>query len=96
MFPKDGEPCIVSEDIALFRYVLATFYQYEKYIQVYKCGPTVYCEPVLTCVSCSPQTKPESSHSDVSEVLKKFLKHLPQVFARDFPFYLLLFYRMHT
>ena len=41
------------------------------------------------------QVKPDSSHGDASEVLKKLKTHLTETFHHDFPFYLLLTYRLH-
>jgi len=41
------------------------------------------------------KAKPESNHPEVNETLKKLNRHLAQTFARDFPFYLLLAYKMH-
>ena len=50
------------------------------------------------CVISSilPQAKPDSNRSDVAEVFKKLKTHMNEVFNDDFPFYLLLSYRMHT
>ena len=41
------------------------------------------------------QAKPDGSHGDVSEVLKKLKTHLTETFHQDFPFYLILSYRLH-
>jgi len=41
------------------------------------------------------KAKPESNHPEVNETLKKLNRHLATTFARDFPFYLLLAYKMH-
>jgi hypothetical protein len=41
------------------------------------------------------QVKPDSSHGDVSDVLKKLKTHLTETFHQDFPFYLILSYRLH-
>lgn len=40
------------------------------------------------------QAKRES-HSDLNEVIKKIRTHMSVVFKSDFPFYILLVYRMH-
>ena len=42
------------------------------------------------------KVKSDSSHGDVSEVLKKLKTHLTDTFPQDFPFYLLLSYRLHV
>ena len=41
------------------------------------------------------QAKPESSHTDVNDALRKINHHLAQNFARDFPFYLVLAYTIY-
>ena len=41
------------------------------------------------------QIKSDSSHGDASEVLKKVKTHLLETFPQDFPFYLILAYRLH-
>lgn len=41
------------------------------------------------------QAKPDGSHGDVAEVLKKLKTHLNETFPQDFPFYLILSYRLH-
>ena len=40
--------------------------------------------------------KTYSSHSDVKDALKMINRHLTQTFIRDFPFYLVLAFKMHT
>ena len=46
-------------------------------------------------VSPPPQAKPEGSHTDVNDTLKMVQRNSQYIMGRDFPFYLLLAYRMH-
>ena len=50
---------------------------------------------VCVCLCVCVKAKPEGNHPEVNETLKKLNRHLAQTFARDFPFYLLLAYKMH-
>ena len=49
-----------------------------------------------TVVHIHAQVKSDSSHGDVSAVIKKLKTHLIDTFPQDFPFYLLLTYRLHV
>ena len=53
-----------------------------------------------TCLlSLSSQVKSDrsdSSHHDVNDALKKINRHLSQTFIRDFPFYLVVAYKMQA
>ena len=55
------------------------------------CGPRLF--PLS---SQAKSDKTDSSHSDVNDALKKINRHLAQAFIRDFPFYLVVAYKMHT
>lgn len=54
--------------------------------------------PELHCVSAvithNPQIQREAQHCD-GAVFRKLSKHLDEMFARDFPFYLLVAFRVH-
>lgn len=40
--------------------------------------------------------KTDSGHHDVNDALKKINRHLSQTFIRDFPFYLVIAYKMQA
>ena len=55
------------------------------------------CGPCLFPLSSQAKSdKTDSSHSDVNDALKNINRHLTQTFIRDFPFYLVVAYKMHT
>lgn len=41
------------------------------------------------------QAKPDGSHSDVVDVLRKLKQHMTECFSKDVPLYLILSYRFH-
>lgn len=54
----------------------------------------VHC--LLSLPSQVKSDKTDSSHPDVNDALKKINRHLSQTFIRDFPFYLVIAYKMQA
>lgn len=92
--------------------VMSTFTQYEKHVSTSgeEWGDSLAHVPIwgvggrwslwyLVLLSLSPQVKvdkTDSGHHDVNDALKKINRHLSQTFIRDFPFYLVIAYKMQA
>ena len=85
-----GEPLIVSENSGLFQIVMSSCLWYEKEVGV----SVIILSIKLILNAVNFQAKMDLSHAAVGEILKKFMKHFGTSFQKDFPFYILVGYRM--
>lgn len=88
MFTPSGPLC-VSEDMGHFQGVMGLFYQYEQMV----CAD-ISVKYVLWFAPSHWKVHVEK-HATDGAIFRKLLKHMDETFTKDFPFYLILAYRVH-
>ena len=85
---RDGTPVVVSENSEIFTMVMSTFQQYEKAVS--RCMSVGNICSNFVSLS---QGNPDGSHGNLLKWIVKCLKE-SDVFEKDFPFYIILVYRI--